>query len=142
MQFTFSPFSIVLHFLWFKYGAFQLSENPNCSLVISSNNFYAYFTHLAPPLEAVRSASSQLDHPQKKCAKCNSSTLTFQTPGTRNPQAQTRDTHGPMAFRLYRLSNTSAQDISTQLSMPSFPMEGMTIIQRQNSTNFDYIPKF
>lgn len=69
MPYTFSAFSIVLHFLWFKYGGFHLSGNPNCSLVISSNNFYAYFAHLAPPLEAVLSALSQLDHPQKKCAK-------------------------------------------------------------------------
>lgn len=69
MQYTLGPFSIVLYFLWFKYRAFQLSENPNCSLVISSNNFYAYFTQLAPPLKAVCSASSHLDHLQKKFTK-------------------------------------------------------------------------
>lgn len=59
-----------------------------------------------------------------------------------DPQVQTRDTHGHMAFRLYRLSTTSSQDISPQLSMSSLPMERMTMIQRQNSTNFGYIPKF
>lgn len=114
---------------------FNLNKDPFSFLkipVVASSYLKTFLTHtimeLAPLLKIL---CSHLNSWEKKVfiMTCSSSTLNFQT-RSQDSWVQTWASHDLQSLRL-RERYTSSGDISTQLSISSLPMEGMTTVQRQ-----------